>query len=85
MAFVVLEFGFCGTRVWVHIIAWPEWHRIEPGDPALSSSLDGPGMGVIWWGTGGTCPPFFYPRGTNYVLSPPLFGHDFDFFLIGPI
>ena len=25
-------------------------------------------------------PPLSYPRGTNYVLSPPLFDPDFDFF-----
>ena len=27
-------------------------------------------------------PPLFYPRGTNYVLSPPLFDPDFDFFFV---
>ena len=38
-------------------------------------------MGVIWWGTGGgMSPPLFYPRGTNYVLSPPLFDSDLIIF-----
>ena len=29
---------------------------------------------------GDMSPSLFYPRGTNYVLSPPLFDPDFDFF-----
>ena len=30
-------------------------------------------MGVIWWGTGGTCPPHFFTPGgqTMFCLSPP--------------
>ena len=39
-------------------------------------------MFVIMWGTGGgdMSPPLFYPRGAYYVLSPPFFDPDLDFF-----
>ena len=30
-------------------------------------------MGVIWWGTGGTCPSHFWQWGTQYLMSSPHF------------